>query len=90
MAEYQALPVSQDVAEIPGSEDVPEGGGGQKPGGPVVVVIVADGAQWVGDLSKQTLCDKLEYFIMRKSSERPCLSSREDSSRGNILILLID
>ena len=44
------VPVCQDVPEVPGAEDVPEGGGGQQPGRPVVVVIVAHGAQRVGHL----------------------------------------
>ena len=62
------LPVREDLREVPGAEDVPQGGGGQQSGGPVVVVIVTDGAQWVGDLNKQTISDELEYFNCERAT----------------------
>ena len=38
------LPVRQDVAQVPGAQHIPQGGGGQQPGGPAVVVHVGHGA----------------------------------------------
>ena len=54
------LSVRQNLREVPGAEDVPECGGGQQPRGPVVVVVVADRAQWVGNLAQEgTVSDSL-------------------------------
>ena len=54
------LPVAEDLGEVPGAEHVPQRGGGQQPGGPVVVVVVADRAQWVGNLAQEgTVSDSL-------------------------------
>ena len=47
------LPVAEDLGEVPGAEHVPQRGGGQQPGGPVVVVVVADRAQRVGHLAQE-------------------------------------
>ena len=47
------LPVAEDLGEVPGAEHVPQRGGGQQPGGPVVVVVVADRAQGVGHLAQE-------------------------------------
>ena len=44
------LSVREDLRQVPGAQDVPQGGGSQQPRRPVVVVIVADCAQWVGNL----------------------------------------
>ena len=41
------LPVRQDVAQVPGAQHIPQGGGGQQPGGPAVVVHVGHGADRV-------------------------------------------
>ena len=47
------LPVAEDLGEVPGAEHVPQRGGGQQPGGPVVVVVVADRAQGVRHLAQE-------------------------------------
>ena len=73
------LPVREDLREVPGAQDVPQGGGGQQPGRPVVVVIVADSTQWVGDLNKQTLCHKLKCFKVIKCT--PLFVLKVESSR---------
>ena len=41
------LSVREDVSEVPGAKDVPQGGGGQQPGGPAVVVHVGHGTDWI-------------------------------------------
>ena len=46
------LSVWEDLGQVPGAQDVPQGGGGQKPRGPVIVVIVTNRTQRVGDLEK--------------------------------------
>ena len=61
------LPLREDLGQVPGPKDVPEGGhhdddvpddlpeggGGEEPRGSVVVVIVANGAEWVGHLTRK-------------------------------------
>ena len=36
------LPLRQDLGQVPGAQHIPQGGGGQKPGGVRVVLNVAD------------------------------------------------
>ena len=44
------LPVREDVSEVLGAEDIPEGGGGQQPRRQARVLHVADGGHRVVDL----------------------------------------
>ena len=70
------LSVRQNLREVPGAEDVPECGGGQQPRGPVVVVIVTDCAQGVGDLKHGIVeCNVSEELIIISLSNVSQLSS---------------
>ena len=58
------LPVRQDVAQVPGAQHIPQGGGGQQPGGPAVVVHVGHGTDAVIDFVVHDGIDKHRHRVL--------------------------
>ena len=63
------LPVGQDVAQVPGAQHIPQGGGGQQPGGPAVVVHVGHGVDGVLHLVVHDGVDKHRHGVLGQDLE---------------------
>ena len=64
------LSITENISQSHRAENIPQGGGGQQPGGPAVVVHVGDGVRGVGHLVVHDGVDEHRHTVLGQDLER--------------------